>query len=716
MRAQCRSGGIEYEPYRDKRSNSKHSHSPTYISIANGSSPQAKNRRKPGKMRLFVIYGGERATVDVTDEQTVGDVKQVIRDLFNMGPDPGPGGIGRGQKILALYYMGSDLSDEWIMYDVGIRAGGTIKVQMKDEIRPVLHIHCGYSGETVPILDKLQIPTLYVGDLRRIVSRKTGMPIGVFRLLNKDGSEMYDCHTLYNYQIEHGHTLRMETWDGWNDFLNLAIMGFTSQVFALLSNEELVARYQMKVALYIAAHFGHVDLTVSLLRQGVRADEVVGDHPSRQWCRNGQLHIDALKTPVHVAAEQGQQGVLRSFVHNSVCSVLAKDGNGLTPLNIALRNKQKPCASFLLTKQWSRINYTTQTAIPLNIFVKMKRWSERAKDKVIIIYGQWKSSLKNPKRHVINGALIGHGVILDGFTSSKMTSKGAAMVKMEEEKEGRRKRLLPEIKEDKHDGDMNPEQYFKSVGVLHSLRLPKLNKWNNMLKNVSSDKIQAAADKDHGHSSQGDSETPPPSPEMARRDHHDLGETRGFKLPPIQENRFKVSRVTSSSYHNVVGSKTGSEFGESRRFRGESRASFLLTGGREDGRKSQPKHQTSQQTDLTKKLAPKRKRRPDLTSDVLLAKARTTDGSMALPMVSHDVPRPFVKASEEDITRQTMSHYERYRGIKSRDYAIKCLSVANSFKDKPWLHQVRQAMAIASQGVRKTVSRRPHLFTDESIS
>ncbi len=67
----------------------------------------------------------------------------------------------------------------------------------------------------------------------------------------------------------------------------------------------------------------------------------------------------------------------------------------------------------------------------------------------------------------------------------------------------------------------------------------------------------------------------------------------------------------------------------------------------------------------------------------------------------------------DDILKQVMRQYEEYRGLKSKEYAMKCLNLASSFKEKPWLHQVRQAMAIASQGVKKTISGRPHLFMSE---
>lgn len=649
-----------------------------------------RNRKKhKPSMRVFLTYESERHSIDVTDNQTVADIKLIVRTKFNMGPDPGPGGIGRDRKVLALFHMGSDLNDDWIMHDVGIQTGSTIKVTMKEESKPILYLHCLYNDEITPILEKSQVPTMKVSELRSMVTRKTGIPIGVFRMVSPQGQEMFDCNNLSDYQIDIGDCIKIETWDGWNDFLNLCIMGFTSHVLNHLSSDELLAKYQMKVAMYLAAHFGHVDLAMSLLRQGIRADEVVGDHPSRTWCRDVQLHVDALKTPVHVSAEQGQLGVLRSFVHHSLCNVLAKDGNDLTPLNIALRRKQKPCASFLLTKQWSKINYTNKT-IPLNIFVRMKRWAERSKEKVLIVHGQWKSSVKNPKRFLVTGSLVGHGVYLDGFSDSKMTSKSSAQVKAEEElaaqKKKKRHSYLIEEK-GKESGELQPEQYFKSISMAHSLKLPKLNKWNKMFKNVAADKLQSGESADNS-----DSDSDISTEITERRDE--------FKLPPIQENMSKVGKRRISNAHQnfMAGGKMELEFGEGKSTLTQSRASFIQT-----GKQSRPEYAR----------VAKKKKRKDFTTD-LLAKAKTAEAGVSLPMVSVDAPRPFMRSSKDDFARQTLLHYEKYRGIKARDYAIKCLAIANSFKEKPWLHQVRQAMSIAAQGVRKTVTNRGHLFASQS--
>ena len=375
-------------------------------------------------MRLFITYRDERYQYDAKDQAAVRDIKETIREVFGIGPDEGPAGVDlQEKKLLTLTYAGSDLDDTWTVTDIGLLTGCTLKAVLRDQIKPTLFIHTMFNNKVLPLFDKINFHHTSVMQFRGMVSRKTGLPVGVFRMVScvknteesdnaeglhsgpiegdVEGSlpatpqsaprgkktplvplEMFDCHMLSDYGLGLNSTVKVETWDGWSELLKLCLHGFTTQVMESLSQDEVIARYQMKVALYVAAHFGHVDLAVTLLRSGMRADEPVGDHPMRQWCQASLRHIDSMKAPVHEATEAGQLGVLRSFVHNNVCNVLAKDGNGLTPLNISLRCRQKPCASFLLTKHWSKVNYTKRVQMPLSIYVKMKRWSDRAKDKV----------------------------------------------------------------------------------------------------------------------------------------------------------------------------------------------------------------------------------------------------------------------------------------------------------------------------------------------
>ena len=134
------------------------------------------------------------------------------------------------------------------------------------DLNKCFSLHSAFNDDMVPLLDKINFSTLTVSDFRALISRKVGLPVGVFRLLSEKGAEMFDFHTLYDYGVVLGSTVRLDTWDGWNDFLNLAVMGFSSHVMANLMADDAVAKYQMKVAMYMAAHFGHVDLAVSLLR------------------------------------------------------------------------------------------------------------------------------------------------------------------------------------------------------------------------------------------------------------------------------------------------------------------------------------------------------------------------------------------------------------------------------------------------------------------
>ena len=355
---------------------------------------------------------------------------QIVRDHFHIGPDEGPAGAEfQEKKILTLAYAGASLNDAHWLADLGITPGSTLKAVLREEVKPSVFLYTAFNGKTIPVLDKINFKFMSVADFRALASRKSGLPVGAFRMVNQNNMEMFDNHSIDDYGIDIGATVDIQTWDGWNEMLNLCMLGFATQAVQHLSSNELVARFQQKVMLYMAAHFNHVDLAVTLLRLGLRADEATGEHPSRHWCKASIQHVDALKSPVHEAAEAGSLGVLRSFVHSNVMNVLAKDGNDLTPLNIALRKKQKPCASFLLTKQWSKINYTKKHAVPLSIYVKIRRWAERSRERAFVLHGAWKSSLKNPKRFINSGALVGLEVQVDGFSKSRLTSKSEALAR-----------------------------------------------------------------------------------------------------------------------------------------------------------------------------------------------------------------------------------------------------------------------------------------------
>ena len=67
-------------------------------------------------------------------------------------------------------------------------------------------------------------------------------------MVTENGKDMFDCYMVEDYEILPGSIIKIETWDGWNEFLHLSSLGFTNQVLEKLNtDDELVVRFQMKV-------------------------------------------------------------------------------------------------------------------------------------------------------------------------------------------------------------------------------------------------------------------------------------------------------------------------------------------------------------------------------------------------------------------------------------------------------------------------------------
>jgi hypothetical protein len=64
----------------------------------------------------------------------------------------------------------------------------------------------------------------------------------------------------------------------------------------------------------------------------------------------------------------------------------------------------------------------------------------------------------------------------------------------------------------------------------------------------------------------------------------------------------------------------------------------------------------------------------------------------------------------------TRRSFERERGMKSRDFAVRCLALAQNFHERPWLVQVKQAVTMATVSVRRVYGNEPHLFSDMTAS
>ena len=766
-----------------------------------------ERNKDPPTMLVFGLFEGDRVSLDVPLGSTVGEVKKMFQTKLNIYIDE----MNRKDtKVLVLHYSGADLEESWCFTDLGIPAGATIKVLLKEEIKPALYIFTTYNQETIDIVDKnLNLLTMSVEDLRTIAGNRSGLPVSIFRLVTEEGKEMYDGHVLYDYGIDNGATIRLENWDGWNEFINLCIMGFTPQVLAQLSTDEVIGRFQQKVALFIAAHYGCADLARVLIKQGVRADEPIGVHPHKLWCTS-QAHIETKKAPIHEATEQGQLNVLRLIVNHDITSVMARDGHDLCALNIALRRSKKPCASFLLTRQWTKVPIGKLGSVSVQTLRTIRLWCEAAKDRAYSKFGPGKSSLKKMK--FSGGPLVSHGEpVVDGFTKSPMTGKPRV-----DTKEKDKKKALETFYEVYGLKKEDPEIYFRNMGALEnfkSLKLKRNTKWGNVFdktdmtasftrgllghpelsESESSEKevkavprvpkasalkqetmvsentldtsvtmgkllrggtqttnpdstvtnnvvslpnIRGASTIKSGNGQEEDikmkknAAKPAFSSKGLRKLKSDLQDHEGpiaeedpianlpsedrlkqvTKLPPIVLNRNR--KISEKS----IDESDKESYSEQRERTKDSKQKFFQT----------PKMHTSlpnlnslektkssvdepppspTETHKTFKSDKKSRKRRRITSAALISQAKAAEGAVPLPMISQEnQTRPFFYHNgqrEEDVVVPIMDLVTKHQGSSSRDRAIKSLTIANSFKEKPWLTQVRMALSLTSQSIKR---------------
>lgn len=178
----------------------------------------------------------------------------------------------------------------------------------------------------------------------------------------------------------------------------------------LLQKITLYSRFQLRVALFVAAYLGHLDLAGWLLKRGLRAEEPVGVHPYRQWCYQ-TAHPEAVKCPVHTATEQGHLLILKLFISSCVLNLTCPDTEGRYPLKIAIQCGHMDCVRYLSTKLCSVVSLP-YLALPMNIYLQIKRWVRLGEDRAASKRCQWH---RPPLR-----ARVGDTVLVDGFTQPKV--------------------------------------------------------------------------------------------------------------------------------------------------------------------------------------------------------------------------------------------------------------------------------------------------------
>ncbi|KAG8445299.1 hypothetical protein GDO86_010184 [Hymenochirus boettgeri] len=365
------------------------------------------NQVQSQTMRVFIAFDGLCEAFDILTGQTVHDLKQLIKDYFHIQLSDNK----QGRRYLELTFAGGVLRDEWFLTDVGISVCSTVKCIVKEEENPALYVFNAVTKEKIGVFGGIYLFAEKVSKLKSIISHKTGYPVSIYTLRTPQGKEMYNCNSLSAYSLDIGATLRMDVWDGWKEFLSVCVTGNTMNVSHYLTREEAVFRYQERVALYMAAYFGHLDLAEWLLKKGVRADEAVGVHPCREWCSSTD-HPDVGKSAIHAAAEAGQLLILKAFIGHNVLCLQCPNPSGHTPLRICILHRHKDCVLYLVMKIWSVVSFPN-LSFSMNIYIKVKKWLQVGK----------KHKRAAKKKNTEFTACVGDPVVVDGFTEPRMTSR-----------------------------------------------------------------------------------------------------------------------------------------------------------------------------------------------------------------------------------------------------------------------------------------------------
>uniref|UniRef100_UPI003AAA5399 protein ANKUB1-like n=1 Tax=Centroberyx gerrardi TaxID=166262 RepID=UPI003AAA5399 len=358
-------------------------------------------------MRVFICFEGSWEPFDVPPDQTVGAMKQMVKDYFHVQLSDDK----QVHHCLELSYAGAALQDGWALCDVGIAPGSAIPCLIKNVQKPVMHVFNAVTRETLPIMGSVFLLSASVARLKTMVSLQCGLPVSSFRLSTPSGVTLYDCNQLHDYAIEVGTTLRLDTWDGWVEFLHGCFLGHRLTVQSHLSEEKPLMRFQLRVALYLAAFLGHLDLADWLLERGVHAEEPVGVHPYRLWCHQ-TAHPDAGKCPIHVAAENGQLLILKLFITKNLLALACWDPGGRDPLRIAVQHGHRECVRYLATKLCSVVSLPN-ISLPMRTYLQVKHW---------VRLGQRRAGSRRCSRAPFRSR-VGDTVLVDGFTQPKMTSK-----------------------------------------------------------------------------------------------------------------------------------------------------------------------------------------------------------------------------------------------------------------------------------------------------
>ncbi|XP_057315937.1 protein ANKUB1-like [Hydractinia symbiolongicarpus] len=325
-------------------------------------------------MRIVITFERERFAINVLSTDTVAVVKQLIEKEIQIFAELCSHNC---RSQLQLYFADNLLKDDTLLHDLGVISGSIIRCKYVETPVADICIDIPFLSKRIE-LDSFD-NTATVSNLRTILQNNLGIPVGVFKLLTREGLELYDVNTLEYYKLKRGSAITLELFLGVEKVLLRAINGDILQTMRYISEFKVdpkMNRFLMRVALFISAHYDHVKLASFLLRKGIRSEDPPGIHPSRTWCSE-MSHPDIQKCPVHQAAQQGNINCLKLFLRHSSTCAITRDGYHNTAMTYAARNLKFDCWKLILVEQFKknkRPGFTHASQIHL------LRWLRQARD------------------------------------------------------------------------------------------------------------------------------------------------------------------------------------------------------------------------------------------------------------------------------------------------------------------------------------------------
>lgn len=181
-----------------------------------------------------------------------------------------------------------------------------------------------------------------------------GIPKNLQRLMYLDEGDMEDNSTLQHHDIVSGAMITLTIWRAWTQLIQACVKGDIVQVMKLgvtvdsnyqdpnsnFMTPEKRKQYfleRQSIALFVAAHRGHIDIVKALLTSG-------GDINSTTKCG---------RTVLHVAAAAGQEACIALLLSKGAGHLIkVEDNYGKTPLQTAADYAHKASERRLFLFQW----------------------------------------------------------------------------------------------------------------------------------------------------------------------------------------------------------------------------------------------------------------------------------------------------------------------------------------------------------------------------